>query len=258
MRLEHLRPDALVWTNFAPDHLDWHTDMREYFEAKLRIASLLKKEVFTAGESVMNFARELKTAMPSFCEFVSEKAFEGAPSPFDNSIQSKNFAMAKALWRKLGLEENILFEAAKDFQLASHRFAKIAEIDGIGFWNDSKATNVHAAVAALRELKGKNLIWIGGGKDKGCDISGLIDSVSECAAGAALIGETADILKDKLGGLPLGVKTCKNLEDALNWAFQSSEKGGNILFSPGFSSFGMFKNYADRGKSFEKLVLCLK
>ena len=258
MRLKHLHANALVWTNFAADHLDWHADIQEYFEAKLQIAKLLKSEIFIVGESVKNAAHEFEIALPSFTKIVSENNFIDAPAPFDNSIQSKNFATALVLWHKLGLDENILYDAAKDFKLSAHRFSKTAEINGVSFWNDSKATNVHAAIAALKELKGTPLIWIGGGKNKHCDLSELTACVKECAQGAALIGETSEFLKDGLAELPLGAKTFENLSDALKWAFEKAEKDANILFSPAFSSFGMFENYADRGKSFEKLVLCLK
>ncbi len=258
MRLKHLGPDAYVWTNFAPDHLDWHSNLKEYFLAKLEISKTLKSEIFIVGSGIEEAAKEFNVTLPGFTSIVKKSENISAPAPFNNSIQAENFELAKALFAKLGLDENILYETAKAFKLASHRFALTAEIEGIKFWNDSKATNAHSAIAALKELKGKNLFWIGGGKNKYCDLDSLIKTVSECAVGAALIGQTAEILKDKLPQLPLGVKICKTLDEAVNFAFKSSKKGGNVLFSPAFSSFGMFENYEDRGKSFEKIVLCLK
>lgn len=257
MRLKHLHPNALVWTNFAPDHLDWHASMKEYFEAKLQIAKLLKEEIFIAGSGVKEAAKEFEIALPSCTIFVDKNSEPDAPAPFDNSIQKENFALAKALWKKLGLNENILCEAAKDFSLAAHRFSMIKEIEGVRFWNDSKATNAHAAIAALKHLQGKKVFWIGGGKNKYCDLAPLIAAIKETASGVALIGQTAEILKEKLPEMPMGVNICKSLDEAVELAYKSCKNEGNVLFSPAFSSFGMFDGYADRGKSFEKSVLCL-
>lgn len=258
MRLSFMHPDQFVWTNFAPDHLDWHNDMREYFEAKLRISSLLKNPIFIYGSGVEEFAKANSLKLPNYAVFADKNLFLDSPKPFDNSIQRENFALAFMLWKKLGLDEKILFEAAKDFKLAAHRFSLVAEISNVRFWNDSKATNAHAAIAALRELKGKKIFWIGGGKNKYCDNSELVKTVSECAQGAALIGQTAEILKAELPEMPLGVNICQTLEEAVDLAFKKCQNSGDILFSPAFSSFGMFSGYAERGKSFEKAVLCLK
>lgn len=258
MRLGLLKPDALVWTNFAPDHLDWHLDLREYFEAKLRLASLLKSKVFVYGSGIEQTAKKYALTLPDFAKFADKNLFPNSPHPFDNSIQRENFALASVLWEELKLDKKILLQACSDFKIAPHRFANVCSIGSVNFWNDSKATNAHAAIAALRELSGKKLFWIGGGKNKFCDNSELVKAISECAQGAALIGQTAAILKSELPNLPLGVKVCETLEEAVEFAFESCGNSGDILFSPAFSSFGMFNGYADRGKSFEKAVLCLK
>ena len=254
MRLKYLRPDACLWTNFAPDHLDWHIDMREYFLAKLELARLLKKEIFIIGKSVADFAAAEKIALPDFAQIAEKGSVQNPPPPFDNSIQSENFALALAFWRKWALPEEALYGAAKEFSLAQFRFAKTAEICGAAFINDSKATNAHAAIAALRELKGKRIFWIGGGKNKNCGNSELAQCLRECAEGACLIGQTAEILKNEIKSLPKGIFTCKTLQEAVEIAFENSKNGGNVLFSPAFSSFGMFKSYADRGRAFDAAV----
>ena len=254
MRLKYLKPDACLWTNFAPDHLDWHLDMREYFLAKLGLARLLKKEIFVVGKSVADFAAKENIALPRFVQIAQKESAPNPPPPFDNSIQAENFALALAFWKKWALPENALYGAAKEFSLAKFRFAKTAEIRGATFFNDSKATNAHAAMAALRELKGKRIFWIGGGKNKNCDNSELAECVRECAEGACLIGQTAEILKNEIKSLPKGIFTCKTLREAVEIAFENSKNGGNVLFSPAFSSFGMFKNYSERGKAFDVAV----
>lgn len=258
MRLSLLKPDALVWTNFAPDHLDWHADLREYFEAKLRLAKLLKSGVFIYGSGVAQAAQKYALSLPDFARFADKQLISGAPHPFDNSIQRENFALACKLFEALKLDKKILFEACADFELAPHRFAKVCSIAGVNFWNDSKATNAHAAIAALRELKGKKIFWIGGGKNKFCDNSELVKTLADCAQGAALIGQSAEILRRELPDMPLGARVCESLDEAVKLALEKCEDFGEVLFSPAFSSFGMFNGYADRGKSFERAVLCLK
>ena len=150
-------------------------------------------------------------------------------------------------------------KAAEGFSLPKYRFGEPCEKFGIKFYNDSKATNVHAAVAALRELAGaKNLVWIGGGKDKLCDVSELASEVMKVASGAVLIGQTAEKLANIFNAAGFNAKICQSMKEAVECAAKMAGEGGNVLFSPGFSSFGMFAGYADRGKSFQNEVLCLK
>ena len=252
--LKSLNFDAFLWTNFAPDHLDWHADMREYFDAKLNILNFLKSETFIYGSGVKEFAQKFSRRLPDFAVFADKNSAFESPKPFDNSIQRENFLIAKLFWKSLNLDEKILLDSAKDFSLARYRFAKISGLNGITFWNDSKATNAHAAIAALKELKGKKVFWIGGGKNKYCDNSELCKTVGEVACGAALIGQTAGELKNALKGLPLGVYVCENLKQAIELAVQKCPSKADILFSPAFSSFGMFKSYSDRGKCFDEAV----
>ena len=115
MRLKYLKPDACLWTNFAPDHLDWHLDMREYFLAKLELARLLKKEIFIIGESVADFAAKENIALPRFAQIAEKASAQTPPPPFDNSIQAENFALALAFWEKWALTESALYAAAKEF-----------------------------------------------------------------------------------------------------------------------------------------------
>ncbi len=261
MDLSAMKPDALIWTNFAPDHLDWHKDMREYFNAKFKIVESLKSEIFIAGKSVEESAKEFGVTLPSFTEILSENGYPQAPVPFDSSMQSNNYAMAESFWKKISLDIEIPRQAAKTFQLPSHRFSKSISINGVDFYNDSKATNAHAAIAALYELgaKGKKLIWIGGGKDKFCELGTLADALAKNASGAVLIGESAQRLAKEIAStLPEGVHICADMSEAVKKAYALAGKGANVLFSPAFSSFGMFSGYAERGKFFENEVLCLK
>lgn len=265
--LRRLKFDALVWTNFDADHMDWHRSMKEYFNAKYNLVKLLSNKIFITDKTVALAAEKYADPLPSYAKIMDFDTPEfktqalNSPEPFNSSIQSKNYAMACELCRAFaGISENQVRAAAADFELPQYRFGTFIKIGGIKFYNDSKSTNAHSASAALRELYGApNLIWIGGGKDKFSDLTELCNEVRKCAVGAVLIGQTAKALSSMLSGLPLGAHVCENMEDAVKKAYEMCpERRGTVLFSPAFSSFGMFSGYVERGKSFEKNVLCLK
>ncbi len=258
-RIKFLRPDALVWTNFAPDHLDWHRDLREYFEAKFNIVKNLRGKIMCAGESVAKAASEYSLKLPAFAKIFGENEYPPCPAPFDSPVQAQNFILSREILKAFGLADETIENAAKTFKLPAFRFSKPMEINSVRYYNDSKATNAHAAIAALKSLSSeKNLIWLGGGKDKFCDLGELVDTVKKCASGAVLIGQTASKLKPLLADMKLGAHICGSMDEAVKLCSKLAEKNSAVLFSPGFSSFGMFDGYAERGKSFEDAVLCLK
>ena len=259
MRLEYLRPDALIWTNFDADHLDWHKDLREYFLAKFNLVAALKSEVFIAGSSVESNAEKFGINLPPFARIFDESKSYPAPAPFSSAMQSRNFRAVEMLWEALGLDEKALENSAKTFALPKFRFSSPKNVGGVRFFNDSKATNVHAAVAALREMKGeKNLVWLGGGKDKNCDLRELADTVAQTCKAAVLIGQTAEKLAALLSERNIPCRMEADMQSAAARCFELAGESGAVLFSPAFSSFGMFAGYADRGKCFDEAVLCLK
>lgn len=256
--LKFLRPDALLWTNFAPDHLDWHKDMREYFCAKFNLVAALRGRLLFISRDVAEAAAEYGAEMPGFAKIPADIAPADCPKPFDTSVQSRNFEMAEEFLKSLGLP-SAAREAARGFSLPKYRFGEPVEARGVKFYNDSKATNAHAAAAALGELSGtRNLVWIGGGKDKNCDLSELAREVARSAKGSVLIGQTAEKLAGILRAQGAEARVCGSMKEAVEAAAEMAGEGGSVLFSPGFSSFGMFSGYADRGKSFQNEVLCLK
>ena len=268
MRSKLLRPDAIAWTNFAPDHLDWHSDLREYFEAKFRLVENLKSEIFVAGSSVAKAAEEFGIKLPKRAKIFDENSVSKGdfPKPFDTKLQGRNFLAAKYFFEeagglfegaKIGLRE--LEKSAETFSLSEHRFGAFEEVEGVRFYDDSKATNAHAAIAALEEQEGRNIVWLGGGKDKFCDLETLADTVAKRAKCAVLIGQTAEKMSSELSERGLQAVKAENMKEAVQKCFEMAlEVKGDVLFSPGFSSFGMFSNYSERGKSFLNEVLCLK
>jgi UDP-N-acetylmuramoylalanine--D-glutamate ligase len=151
---------------------------------------------------------------------------------------------------------NIPWQKAKsgltNYRLLPHRCEKVGEIDGVIYINDSKATNLDALVKAL-ESQPQPVVLIAGGKDKGFAFDAIAGLVDKKVKHAVLIGEMADRIFQ--GWSKVVPSSCApTLLATVNQARQHSIPGGVVLFSPGTSSFDMFKNYADRGNQFRAII----
>jgi len=254
--LQHLRPTATLWTNFAEDHLERHPGMAAYFAAKWRLVERTPPGAVFLGSSVQRYALSTGHTLPPSAGLASE----GQPADarlggtvFAGYPQYENFLLAAAWWRRAGLPASALFEAAQSFQLGDHRLGRAGEKNGVTFWNDSKATNFHAVEAALATFAGP-VLWIGGGKAKGGDLGAFVQRIARQIKHAFLIGETSPVLAThcRAAGVPLSL--CAGLAEAVRAAFTLARPGDHVLLSPGFASFDQFRGYDDRGRQFESLV----
>lgn len=254
--LEHLKPAATLWTNFAEDHLERHPGMAAYFAAKWRLIECTPSGSVFVGSSVQRYVTHTQRTLPASAGLASE----GQPadrrlggSVFAEYPQRENFELAAAWWRSAGLREDVLYSAAHSFRLGSHRLARVGEKGGVTFWNDSKATNFHAVEAALGHFAAP-VLWIGGGKSKGGDLGGFVARIARRVKHAFLIGETKGTLAGFCDAHRVPVTLCGTLEEAVRSAFRTAVSGDHVLLSPGFASFDMFRGYDDRGRQFETLV----
>ncbi len=257
--LRHLRPQAVIWTNFAEDHLDRYTDMRGYFEAKWRLIESLARPRLLVGESVAQAAAEYGVELPSFADVIKVDSGGDIPAGtcFQSYPQRENYLLVRAFWQQEGLSVRALAESAKQFKPPRHRLAVADQIGQVRFWNDSKATNFASTIAALKSFE-KPVLWIGGGKSKGGDIPAFARAIGPHVRKAFLIGETAPDLKAvfETAGHPCAV--FDNIDEAVAAAFDCTEGEADIVLSPGFASLDQFSGYAERGIRFEKAVLSLK
>lgn len=261
--IKHFSPDVLIWTTFDVDHLDRHPNLEAYFHAKWNLINHLKIKDFFIGETVLKYAHKYGYSLPPGSTVVSLPDISDDPSSslgmFSTLPQMENYLLALAYWTSQGFDIEVLNKTAIDFQPLPHRLQKVAEINGITFWNDSKGTNFSATTAALSRFK--NPIWIGGGKLKGGDLIAFVDGISPYIQEAFLIGEAKLILEKRLVECHINVQCCLSLEEAIEAAFNRAVLAGEkreIVFSPAFSSFDMFKSAEERGNFFEKKVLELK
>ena len=252
----HFRADATLWTNLDEDHLERHPGMGAYFDAKYRLVLSTPSGRFWAGSSVCAWAQRLGRVLPaSACVATLGLAPDPrlAGTVFEAYPQRENFVLAESWWRDRGLDPAVLLAAARTFRLGRHRLARVAEIAGVGYWNDSKATNFHAVNGALSRFD-RPVLLIAGGRAKGGDIRAFAASLAGRVAHLLLIGETTEELAG--GAEPAGVSChrCATLEDAVALASRLAKPGAQVLLSPAFASFDMFRSYADRGDRFEAAV----
>lgn len=263
------RPSISVWLNFAPDHLDRYPSISEYRVAKLRIF-----ENQTADDvAVVNGGEPLpKTAarIVSFSAYSNHADFrlEGGSIVYrdtpvlrmadtklrgSHNIENLMATLAVGLARGLSFEQ--MLPSLCTYEPRPHRCEFVREVGGVTYVNDSKATNLDAVEKGLL-AQDKPVILIAGGKDKGFTFETLSQLVSERVRAAILIGEMASrIERDWNTVVPCQI--AHSLADAVERARAIAKPGEVVLFSPGTSSFDMFKSYADRGDQFRALVHAL-
>lgn len=257
--LQRLHPNATLWTNFAEDHLERHLRLENYFAAKWNLVARTTSGAIFAGSSVQRFARRFDRPLPAAAAVETEARPADpqlAGTVFADYPQRENFLLASAWWQTTGLPMDSLVRAAHDFQLGAHRLAAVGIYEGVTYWNDSKATNFHAVEAALARFNAP-VVLIAGGKSKGGDLAGFVHRIAPRVKHAILIGQTSAELAFHCSSFRVAHTTCGSLAEAVRRAAELASAGDNVLLSPGFASFDMFRGYSDRGEQFNELVRTL-
>ena len=263
------RPSVALWLNFAPDHLDRYRSVSEYRAAKLRIFENQTSDdvaVVNALESLPEL-RARKITFSAYSNRADFRLGDGA-IVYENkpvlrlgetrlrgahNIENMMATLAAGMARGLSFEQ--MAGPLSSYEPRPHRCEFIREIGGVDYINDSKATNLDAVEKALL-AQTKPVVLIAGGKDKGFDFQPLRALVEQKVRSTVLIGEMAErIARDWSGATSLERAT--SLADAVERAHSAAQPGDVVLFSPGTSSFDMFKSYADRGDQFRTLVQAL-
>lgn len=250
------RPCFALWTNFDEDHLDRHGSMRGYFEAKLKLFKQAGNGACFYDESALQAARELGHPLEARGLVVDDPNIDALGirgSAFEALPDRRNYLMARALWLRMGRDEAQLIAAARAFRKSPHRLEKVAEWEGVTYWDDSKATNFHAVFGALERFP-EPVVWIGGGKDKGGDIARFAARLAPHLATAHLIGQTKAELGAALRERGVETHVHDTLQSAVLAARQSARPGAHVLLSPGFASLDMFESYSHRGKAFKEAI----
>lgn len=269
-------PECGVFLNLAPDHLDRHGDLEAYLAAKLRIfahqgnddvAVFNADDPFLADTDLGGCARRIafcRGAAPECEVAVTEGTifYDGEPLlPVselglfgEHNVANAMAAAAAAL--SMGIDRDAVREGLRSFAGVPHRLEQVAEIDGVRFVNDSKATNVASASVGIRAFEG-GVHAILGGSEKEEPFTPLIDPLRERARACYLIGATAERMARELAPvLEAGVELhrCADIEEAVLRAADAATAGEVVLLSPACASFDAFDNFEQRGDRFRRIV----
>jgi len=272
-------PKVGVLLNVTPDHLDRHRNMERYAGLKARLFEFQTKEEFRVqplGDSRIELLLRPMKSRPLWFGFADPTGdgvwledgslrfrFAGRsgdlirreeaalPGPHN----TENMAAAAAAALAVGIPERAIAKAMREFRGLPHRLALVAEIDGVRYVNDSKATNVDALKRALESFS-PPVTLIAGGRDKDGDFAAIRALVMERVRHAVYVGEAAGKLEQSWPDVPH--ERAPTLEDAVQAARARTLSGGVVLLSPGCASYDMFRNFEERGARFEAAVLELK
>lgn len=281
--------------NIAPDHVDWHGSLQAYAEDKGRIyrgvqracvynvddpatESLVRAAEVAEGARAIGFTLGVpQVGMLGVVDGVlADRAFpadratsaaelctvEDLPDPAPHLVA--NALAAAALARSHGVEPRHVRDGLRAFELGPHRVATVAQIDGVRYVDDSKATNAHAALASLRGVDGK-AVWVAGGLAKGGTFDDLVVAVRDRLRGAVLIGRDRPIIAAALRrhAPDVPVVEVDSGEDGLTGDFMDgvvaaaaalAHPGDTVLLAPGCASMDQFRDYAARGDAFVEAV----
>ena len=270
------KPQIAVFINYTPDHIDWHGNEKEYFNAKADLfvrrqptwsvlnacdfkIAYLKLEM---DSNVYFFGREAEDK----CVFVKEnkilikdknkkiiEVINLDEIPLKGKHNLENIMSAIAVAHIAGIDAEIIKSTIKNFSPPEHRIEYVDTIDGIEYYNDSKATNCDSTICALRAFENKKVVLIAGGRDKGTDLTEFCDEVNKHANAVILIGEASDRFEEAL--IKSGFNNIykkRTFEEAIDSAGELNL--GSVLLSPACASFDMFKNFEERGQIFKSYV----
>lgn len=259
------RPKVAVYLNLTPDHLDRYGTMAAYGAAKARIFLNQRASDFAVvpGDDpvVMGFARAGAAAVQTYGGEQSQVRIEddaivtwrGARYPLSilkiRGTHNVENAMASVLAAQLaGASMEATCDALARFPGLPHRMQFVLSDDGVTYYDDSKATNVGAAVKALEGID-RRVVLIAGGRDKGGSYEPLVQLLRVKARAVVLLGEAAPLIKAALGS-SVPHREAEDMFEAVRLARMLAEPGDCVLLAPACSSLDMFENYAERGRAF--------
>lgn len=273
--IESFRPNISVFLNLTADHLDRHHTLEEYGRAKARIfenqtendSAVLNADdpgttpLAPAKPRVYWFSRKQRVAQGAFVqgnEIVfrqdgKEEVVLGVEEiPLAGAHNLENVLAAVSATHLAGAAPVAIARGVRSFAGVEHRLEFVAEIGGVRYYNDSKATNVDATLKALDAFPGRILIVLGG-KDKGSDYTLLQESLREKAVLALLIGAAAEKIEKQISG-SVAIERAGTIVRAVEIASHAARSGDVVLLAPACASFDQFQNYEHRGRVFKDLV----
>ena len=275
---DEFKPFISCWTNFTPDHIDWHEGLDNYFKAKAKM--FLGKQspdyaiLNASDEKLLEFSKQCKKSKVFLFDTENypnasyiknnaiyykedneeEKIIDLKDCPLVGHHNYQNIMCGIISAKLCGMENDDIEAGIKSFKAPEHRLEKVRELNGTVFYNDSKATNPEASIVAIDSFNDTDVALILGGRDKNTDLTQMCDSINKHIKTVLLIGEATERFEENLkkNGFDNIIKE-DSLENAIDKAI--SLKPDVVLLSPACASFDMFNSYEHRGEVFKEYVL---
>jgi UDP-N-acetylmuramoylalanine--D-glutamate ligase len=261
--IETFSPFVSVVLNISPDHLDRYPDYETYVKSKLRIFSnqgpgqyvilndddkMLSSIEIPSGVSLLRYGTEEKEGRHAFIENGGiTVCLDGmAHNRFSNLLSVVLCGMT------IGIDPGAIQKTIDEFRGLPNRLECVAEIGGVVFYNDSKATNVDATVRAVMSFE-QPLILLAGGRHKGADYTPLVSAARGRVKKAIFLGEAKELLASSFEDV-LPFHMAKDMDEAVSISFSCAKSGDAVLLAPACSSFDMFSDYSQRGRVFKAAV----
>jgi len=279
-QLEHtekFRVSVAVFLNITPDHLDWHGSFDAYFAAKKKLidslpasgTAILNKDdslVWSLAETaprVYGFSRNSEVEKGCFiredwiicADRERERLIPVSDIPLFGIHNLDNIMASFLVGHLFSIPSAEMRKSVKSFRGLEHRLEKVATIDKVDFYNDSKATNVGAALQSIQSFD-RPVILILGGRDKGGDFAVLRNPVGKKVKRVLLIGEAKEKIGKALDGAS-PMTGVQSMREAVEQSFASAQPGDVVLLAPACTSFDMYTNFEERGRAFKQEVFRL-
>ena len=267
--------DVACILNISPDHLDRYATFNDYKSSKLRIydgaqnivfnlldkntfpssSQIYKQQSFCVNPQLTSMKADYFLDTDGFIKFQERAIIHVDEILIKGKHNIENALALFSILRQLGLSDHYASDVLQQFKGLTHRCEWVANINGIDFINDSKATNIGATIAALEGLHEgyEKIILIAGGDGKGADFRELSIAIEQYASTVILFGKDADNIQ-KFLPTELSVIHVNSLKEATDQARLKAHKNDLVLFSPACASLDMFENYQVRGEQFKQLV----
>ena len=280
--IKQFRPKVSLILNISPDHLDWHGSYENYINAKKNIFKNQGENDYIIlnydDKIIRNFKKEISANIIwfSLLQKLSRGIYlDGEDIIINDGIREnqlmsitdirilgkhnlENILGSIGICYAMGIDSEIIKQGIEDFKGVEHRLEYVTEKKGICFYNDSKGTNPEASIKAIEAIS-TPIILIAGGYDKGVSFENFIKYFENKVKSLILLGETKEQIKNT--AIEYGFQNyylVDNMDEAVGLGYKLGRKGDSVLLSPACASWGMYKNFEERGKEFKKAVYRLK
>ncbi len=277
--IEQFRASVSVLLNISPDHLDWHPSFNDYYEAKKKlIVSQRKNDIAILNRDdplvwalkeegkfqVYAFSRKRNVSRGCFLQGdwivlsdkKEEKLIRTSVIPLLGIHNQENIMASALVGYILGIPVSRIEEPIRSFRGLEHRLEKVRTVNGVDFYDDSKATNIDATSKSIQSFD-RNIILILGGRDKGSDFKKLRKPVKERVKKVILLGEAKEKIKTALKDT-VPMEIASSLKEAVRFGYSEAKPGEVVLLAPACTSFDMFQNFEERGEVFKREALALE